>query len=291
MKVSIIIPVYNAEKYLKECIESAINQTYQNIEIIAIYDGYPDKSLEILKTYSNKLKIVTKESGGIASALNAGLKAAEGEWIKRMAADDILFPNAVEYLIDQAKKIEDKQNTILYGDYDIIDDKGKLIDEQKEPDYNHLSSFDFNVMLLDHYIGLSESSLIHSSTLKKYGIYNEKINFEDYELWLRYCILHNCRLHFVPKKILKRRIHQGNATKILAKKSLQDTNQIKKTILNKLNHKQQEKYKNALKIYRKNKPIIEKGKYFVRYELFRFLPTSICKLLIDAYWHNRKKKK
>jgi len=277
MKVSIIIPVYNAEKYLKECLDSAINQTYQNIEIIAVYDGFPDKSLEILKTYSNKIKIVTKESGGIGSALNVGIKAAEGEWIKRMSVDDILFPDAVEHLITQAKKVENKQNTILCGDYDIINDQGKLIDEQKEPDYNHLSSFDFNVMLLDHYIGLSESSLIHSSTLKKYGMHNEKINFEDYELWLRYCILYNCRLHFVPKKIVKRRMHQGNATKILAKKSLEDSNQIRKTILDKLDHKQQVKYKNALKIYKKNKPIIEKGKYFVRYNLFRFIIINLYK--------------
>jgi len=243
-----------------------------------------------LKTYSNKIKILTKKSGSIGSALNAGIRKAEGEWIKRMSADDILFPNAVEYLIDQAKKVENKQNTILYGDYDIIDDQGKLIAEQKEPDYNHLSSFDFNVRLLDRYIGLSESSLIHSSTLKKYGMHNEKIHFEDYELWLRYCILYNCRLHFVPKKIVKYRIHQGNATKILAKKSLEHMNQIRKTILDKLDHKQQVKYKNALKIYKKNKPLTEKGKYFVRYNLFKFLPTSISTRLIDAYWYARKKK-
>jgi len=56
VKVSIIIPVYNAEKYLKECIESAINQTYQNIEIIAIYDGYPDKSLFMMDILINPLK-------------------------------------------------------------------------------------------------------------------------------------------------------------------------------------------------------------------------------------------
>lgn len=290
MKVSIIIPVYDAEKYLKECLDSAINQTYQNIEIIAVYDGFPDKSLEILKTYSNKIKILTKKSGSVGSALNAGIRKAEGEWIKRLDVDDILFPNAVEYLITDAKKFEDKKNTILYGDYDIIDNQGKLIDEQKEPDYNHLPSFDFNVRLLDHNIGLSSTSLIHNSTLKKYGMFNEKINFEDYELWLRYCILHNCRLHLVPKKITKYRIHQGNITKAKVKKSLEYTNQIRKTILNKLDHKQQTNYSNALKIYKKNKPLTEKGKYFVRYNLFQLLPTSISNRLVDAYWYARKKK-
>ncbi len=291
MKVSIIIPVYNAEKYLKECIESAINQTYQNIEIIAIYDGYPDKSLEILKTYSNQIKILTKKSSSVGSALNFGIRASKGEWIKRLDVDDILFPNAIEHLVNQAKKVENKQNTILYGDYDIIDDQGNLIDEHKQPNYNHLTSFDFNVMLLDHHIGLPSTSLIHSSTLKKYGMFNEKINFEDYELWLRYCILHNCRIQLVPKKIAKYRIHQGNITKAKVKKSLEHTNQIRNTVLAKLDHKQRTKYKNALKIYNKNKSLTEKGKYFVRYHLFKVLPTSISNRLIDAYWHNRKKKK
>ncbi len=219
MKVSIIIPVYNAEKYLKECLNSAIEQSYKNLEIVAVYDGYPDKSLEILKTYSNKIKILTKKSGSVGSALNFGIKAAEGEWIKRLDVDDILFPNAIEYLMTQAKKIENKQNTILYGDYDFIDGQGNLIDEHKAPNYNHLTSFDCNVRLLDHHFGLSSTSLIHSSTLKKYGMFNEKINFEDYELWLRYCILHNCRIQLVPKKIAKYRIHQGNITKAKVKTS------------------------------------------------------------------------
>jgi len=276
---------------LKECIESAINQTYQNIEIIAIYDGYPDESLEILKTYSNKIKILTKKSGSVGSALNFGIRASKGEWIKRLDVDDILFPNAIEYLMTQAKKIENKQNTILYGDYDIIDDQGNLIDDHKEPNYNHLTSFDFNVRLLDHHIGLSSTSLIHSSTLKKYGMFNEKINYEDYELWLRYCILHNCRIQLVPKKIAKYRIHQGNITKAKVKKSLEHTNQIRNTVLAKLDHKQRTKYQIALRQYKKNKSLTEKGRYFVRYRLFKVLPTSISNRLIDAYWHNRKKKK
>src|SRR2546428_1497219 len=97
-KVSIIIPVYNAEKYLDKCINSAINQTYPDIEIIAVNDGSTDRSLDILKKYSDKIKIISKENGGLASARNAGFKGARGEWIKPLDADDILYPNAVEEL-------------------------------------------------------------------------------------------------------------------------------------------------------------------------------------------------
>ena len=84
-KVSIIIPVFNSEKYLEECINSALNQTYQNIEIIAVNDGSTLKiTKNILKKFSDKIIIISKENGGIASALNVGIKNAKGEWIKRL---------------------------------------------------------------------------------------------------------------------------------------------------------------------------------------------------------------
>ncbi len=71
-KVSIIIPVYNGEKYIKESIESALNQTYTNIEIIVVNDGSKDNTDEICKSYGNKIKYIKKENGGVATALNTG---------------------------------------------------------------------------------------------------------------------------------------------------------------------------------------------------------------------------
>jgi len=151
-KVSIIIPVYNSQQYLEECIESAINQTYPNIEIIAVDDGSTDNSLKILKKYSNKIKIISKENGGSASALNQGIKIAKGEWIKRLDSDDVLYPDAVENLVSIGKNIEDKKNTMLYGHLDIINSAGKIIRKKIEPNYNNLENFDFNVILLDQYV-------------------------------------------------------------------------------------------------------------------------------------------
>ena len=117
--VSIIIPVYNAEKYLKECLESALNQTYNEIEIIAVDDGSTDNSLNILKKYSDKIKIISKENGGTASALNHGIKNMKGEWFKWLSADDILYPDAVLELINAAKLLPNKKY-VLYANYDII---------------------------------------------------------------------------------------------------------------------------------------------------------------------------
>ena len=88
--VSIIIPVHNSEKYLKECIKSTLNQTYSDIEIIAVYDGYPDNSLKILNKFSNKITVVNTKSCNIASARNQGIEKSNGEWIKFLDSDDVL---------------------------------------------------------------------------------------------------------------------------------------------------------------------------------------------------------
>ena len=99
MKVSIIIPVYNAEQFLDECINSTLNQTYDNIEIIAENDGSTDNSKNILEKFNSKIKIIHKINGGTASALNAGIKEMNGEWFKWLSADDVLKRNCIDVLI------------------------------------------------------------------------------------------------------------------------------------------------------------------------------------------------
>ena len=275
---------------MEECVESALNQTYPDIEIIAVNDGSTDDSLEILKKYEEKIKIISQENGGVASALNAGINAMTGEWFKWLSADDVLYPNAVEELISEAKKIKDKKHTFLYSHYDNIDSEGKLIDHAIEPNYNDLNLFDFNVILLDHHIGNGTTCLIHKSTMDDYGIFNKKIDFEDYDLWLRYCILRNCRLRLVPKILAKYRIHEGQLTKEKLKKGIVVTCVLRESILNKLDSNERIKYEDALKQYKKNKSLTEKAEYFVRYRLFKVLPPLISNRLVEAYWYIRKKK-
>lgn len=288
MKISIVIPVYNGEKYLRECIESSLNQTYKDIEIIAVNDGSTDRSLEILNEYSDKIKIITKENGGTASALNAGIAIMQGEWFKWLSADDVLYPNAIEELVIVGDKIKDKTKNILYSHYDIIDHDGKIVREMIEPDYSSLSQFDFNIMLLDHFIGNGSSSLIHKSIIEKFGGFNEELGFkEDYELWLRDCIEHNCRLHLVPKKLIKYRVHQTQLSKKNYVDSLEKTNTIKKIVLDRLSQQQKEKYEIALKEYQKRKPIMKKGRNIIRDIMLKLLPKSTSNKIISEYM-NRK---
>ncbi len=102
-KLSVIIPVYNCEKYLHKCLDSLINQTLKDIEIICVNDGSTDNSAEIIKTYSN-VKLINKENGGQSSARNKGLEIAQGEYIGFVDSDDWIDLNYFETLYNTAKK-------------------------------------------------------------------------------------------------------------------------------------------------------------------------------------------
>lgn len=100
-KISVIIPIYNVKAYLSKCLDSIINQTFKDIEIICVNDGSKDNSLQIIKEYAqkdNRIKIVDKENGGLSSARNAGLEVATSEWISFIDSDDWLDIEAFEKL-------------------------------------------------------------------------------------------------------------------------------------------------------------------------------------------------
>ena len=289
LKVSIIIPVYNAGKYLDECIESALNQTYKKIEIIAINDGSTDNSLKILEQYPDKIKVISKSNGGTASALNSGIKNMQGEWFKWLSADDVLYPNAIEELILEAAKLENKKN-ILYSNYDIINSKGETIKQFIEPNYNELSSFNFNTILLDHHIGNGTTSLIHKSIFDKYGMFNETIGFgEDYELWLRFCFIDKCRLHLVPKILAKYRIHETQLTQSKIGESLEKAEEIRQKILKKIDPNEQKKYIAALKEIKKRKPTSVKMRHMLRDSLYKILPKSTSNNILKLYFQKIRK--
>jgi len=284
MKVSIIIPVYNAEKYLEECVESAINQSYSDIEIIAVDDGSTDNSPQILKKYSNKIKILTKKNGGVASAINSGIKEMTGEWLKLLGADDVLYPNAVEVLIAETSNITNNKKWILVSNYHIIDSKGRILSEYIEPDYNKLDRFNFNVNLLHHFIGNVITSLIHKSTIDSFGMFDENFSITpDYELWLRYCIVYKVQLHIIPKFLIKYRVHEEMQSQTIATKKIRVQNdQIRRYILNKLDFEERQKYEIALEQYQHRSPL-ELSKAGIRYLIMKFLPKSTATKIINGY--------
>lgn len=120
-KISVIVPVYNAEKYLKQCISSIANQTMHDIEILAINDGSLDNSLNILDElslqYKGKLKVYDKTNNGAGSARNVGIENATGEFIKFVDADDYLKVDILEKMYNVAKE---NNVSLVRGNYQTI---------------------------------------------------------------------------------------------------------------------------------------------------------------------------
>ena len=103
--VSVIVPIYKVEKYLNKCVDSIINQSYKNLEIILVDDGSPDKCGEICDKYAEKdsrVKVIHKENGGLSDARNAGIDIAKGDYLLFVDSDDWITSNICEVLIKNA---------------------------------------------------------------------------------------------------------------------------------------------------------------------------------------------
>ncbi|MHA7646491.1 glycosyltransferase [Nitrosopumilus sp. S4] len=281
-KVSIVIPVYNSEKFLRESIESALNQTYPNIEVIAVNDGSNDGSLEILKEYADKIIIINQENLGLAKAANSGITKMSGTWLKWLSPDDILEPNAVQVLVETAKKLP--KNTIVYSNWEIIDEKRKKLRDFYESNYNNLNQFEFNVRLLDGQQININTCLIPSLLFDK-GCLLRTLNdviATDYDFFLRAGILYDVRFYLVEENLLKYRIHKDQTSHKDIAKSLKYLQKIREDILSKLDEKTRHHYLIMLKQYSKNrklkKKILEKG-----LKITTMLPKNISDRILLLY--------
>ena len=109
--ISIVIPIYNVEKYIEKCLDSVIKQTYKNIEIILVDDGSPDNCGKICDSYANndkRIQVIHKENGGLSDARNVGIERANGKYITFVDSDDYIELDYIEYLYTLIKKYNTK---------------------------------------------------------------------------------------------------------------------------------------------------------------------------------------
>ena len=131
-RVSLLVPIYNVEKYLRECLDSARNQTLQDIEVICINDGSKDSSRTIIQEYldaDERFRVIDKENSGYGASMNMGLEAARGEYVGILESDDFFEPNALEKLVAAAEKFDAqvaKANFWLY--WSIPEPKSELFE-------------------------------------------------------------------------------------------------------------------------------------------------------------------
>jgi len=207
LPVSIVIPVYNGSNYLKEAIDSALAQTYKNIEIIVVNDGSTDNTEEIAKSYGDKIRYFSKENGGVSSALNLALREMKGEYFSWLSHDDVYFPEKIEKQVDFLRKFEDK-NVILYSNYNIINENSKIIDTIIR---NHklLEDKMEYAVLRGGINGIT--LLIPKKAFDDYGHFDEKLKCtQDYAKWFE--MMKTYKFVHMPIVLAKHRFHQAQET-------------------------------------------------------------------------------
>ena len=259
--VSVVVPVYNSAKFLSESIESILSQTYQNIEIIAIDDGSTDQSVEILQQYSDKIKFLTQPNQGLSVALNNALTQIHGKWFKWFSPDDILLPDSIEVSVKTSKMLP--KNTIVYSNWEIIDEKGKIIHNFLESNYNDLSSFDYNIRLLDGQQINVNTALIPSYILQKQKIQILKDPVAiDYDFFLRCALFNNFNFHLIQKPLVKYRIHSEQLSHKYILETLNYISEIKNEMLLQIDNPLRSKYISKLEQYENEKTIKKKTMEF-----------------------------
>lgn len=180
--ISVILPVYNGANYLKEAIDSILNQTYVHFELIIINDGSKDNSESIIKEYNDsRIRYFYKDNTGLAETLNFGIKHANGFYIARQDQDDISYRDRFE---KQVEYLEENLNVVLLGT------RARII-SQNEVHYkwhNHaINSAELKFDLLFDNPFVHSTIMFRKKTLDKIGIYNtDRAYYEDYEFWSRF---------------------------------------------------------------------------------------------------------
>lgn len=210
-KVSIVIPVYKGSNYLREAIDSALAQTYKNIEVIVVNDGSNDggKTEAIAKSYGDRIRYFYKENGGVATALNLGIRKMTGEYFSWLSHDDVYYPNKIEVQIDYLRK--DRKDVVLYSDNDFIDHSSKKIRTRR---VKHIEPEKFIFSLLDGHLVHGCTVLVPKVCFDVVGLFNEDLkSTQDYEMWFRlgrkYKVVH------IPEVLIQARLHTEQTSVIM----------------------------------------------------------------------------
>ena len=218
-KVSVLMPAYNAEKYIAEAIESILNQTYKDFEFIIVDDCSTDDTAKIIKKYAKKDKRIkyfkNDENSGVTVSLNNGLKHCSGEFIARMDADDISLKDRFHEQLRFLKDFDVIGTNIVF-----VNEDGKQIGKR---------NYDEDVSK----VITIESPLAHptvmfkKSLVKERGYLEDLIAGQDYDLWL-YLYSKGAKFKVIQKPLLKYRLHKETIKSKKTKQTIRDTLKTKK---------------------------------------------------------------
>ncbi|TBG24185.1 glycosyltransferase [Rhizobium leguminosarum] len=223
-RVSIVIPVYNGADFLEDAIESALAQTYQNIEIIIVNDGSRDNGAteRIALRYADRIRYYSKPNGGVASALNYAIEQMSGDYFSWLSHDDLYADDKVERNIAAINAIDgpDRERTIIYSDYAVFNDKPENAFTVRLPATPpELFRYWLTVENRIHGCAL----LVPKTAFKECGIFDETLRTtQDYDLWFRFA--ERYRFVHIARTLVWARSHSAQGSVAMAGLALQEIN-------------------------------------------------------------------
>lgn len=188
-EVSVIVPVYNVEKYLPKCLESLINQTFKDIEIICVNDGSTDGSADILRSFAdkdNRIRIVNKENGGLFSARHDGMKYINGKYVIFVDSDDWVSENLIEKCLNAAA--DDNPDVVVFGAFSVREKNGKIVYKRGGYDYSKIPE-KFNRKNIFKYPPTAWSKMYRYEFIKEHNIRFQEIKNGEDQLFFIHAML------------------------------------------------------------------------------------------------------
>ncbi len=222
------MPVYNGEYYLREAIESILNQTFTDFEVLIINDGSTDNTQKIVDSYSDPriVRIKNEKNIGITISLNRGLAAARGKFIARMDADDISLPNRLEKQVSFLEK--NKEVGVLSSSVQIIDALGMPVTNLNFPETHVLIKW-----FLCFYCPLVHPAAMLRRTVLNFNSYREsRKHAQDYDLWTR--LIWNTKVANLPDVLLQLRKHDKNISVSHLREQMKNSAAISQQMINRV---------------------------------------------------------
>lgn len=212
--VSIVIPIYNGDNYMHEAIDSALNQTYKNIEVIVVNDGSIDDTERIALSYGDKIRYFSKENGGVATALNLAIQNAKGEYISWLSHDDVYYSDKINKQIKKLNELSDadRMDTILMSNYSLINEKSELVSASQFQNDHDINKLNYPLYPLLKGIVHGCTLLIPKHCFEDVGYFNALLKTtQDYDLWFK--IFPKYKMIFMSDLFVKSRWHVDQGSK------------------------------------------------------------------------------
>ncbi|MFD1438916.1 glycosyltransferase [Acinetobacter sp. ANC 4282] len=210
--VTVVIPSYNHEHFIQDCINSIINQNYQNIELIIIDDGSTDQSVKKIEQLIEhcihrftRFEFRNRSNKGLCNTLNEALAWAKGDFFSVLASDDMIMPDKISIQVDYLTK--NKKCVAVFGGMKFIDNEGEIIGQRVKK----YKKFDFKDILIHRHRLPAPTQLIRKSVFDKTEGFNENLKIEDWDMWLK--LSRFGTLDYLPQVFSLYRSHEDNTMK------------------------------------------------------------------------------